>query len=73
MGARASGPLMLFVFRTARWVASDATFLTRLMIMSARGRARSKDHERTWRSAVRQIGLSPSISTRCMMRGTPIG
>jgi len=29
------------IFRTARWVASDATFLARLMIMSARGRARS--------------------------------
>jgi hypothetical protein len=25
-GARASGPLMVFVFWTARWVAFDATF-----------------------------------------------
>ncbi|MBI2738301.1 MAG: hypothetical protein HYX38_17360 [Rhodospirillales bacterium] len=40
MVAKGVCPLMLFW--TARWVASDAIFLARFMIMSARGRARSR-------------------------------
>jgi len=33
------------LFRTARWVASDATFPARLMIMSARDARDPEEHE----------------------------
>jgi len=42
---------MIMLFWTARWVASDATFLARLMVMSARDARGPEDHDAGQRPA----------------------
>ena len=43
---------MIMLFWTARWVASDATFLARLMVVSARDSRGPEDHDAGQRPAL---------------------